>query len=289
MKFIKRVGKKQPTIQSANRVPKASYYSGSYQPNQQASPFRRKTVSSKSWNLTKIIDRAVIVAVVFCVGYSLIVRPNPKVVSSSATYHSASDYADFAAKVTGSLYDRNKLTYREADLINKMQKQFPEISSAYVEVPIFGQKTTLHLTISSPAFIYSNQNVGYVLDNQGVIVNTQAALPNISGLPTIIDQSNIPVGQGTKVVSSDSIDFINTVIAQAKRAKVSVSNIVLPAVAQEIQLRTTDKAYYVKFYFGNDALTQTGQWLAARHDFDAKGTNPAEYLDVRVPGKVFYK
>jgi len=90
-------------------------------------------------------------------------------------------------------------------------------------------------------------------------------------------------------VSASSAKFINTVIAQSKRANVPIVSFVLPNTAQEVDLRTSDKPYYVKFYLGGDALIQTGQFLAARHQFDATNSQPSEYLDVRVAGKIFYR
>jgi hypothetical protein len=70
---------------------------------------------------------------------------------------------------------------------------------------------------------------------------------------------------------------------------VSVSSLTLPKTAQELDLRTKDRPYYVKFYLGGDALLQAGQFLATRRQFDTSNTQPAEYLDVRVEGKIFYK
>lgn len=289
--MLPRLGlKKNPQAPKPNRVARTSYYQGMHSSSRPRSPFQKRLPSiPKSKQITRIIDWLLVAAVGFCFVYSLIVRPQPHVLSNSSDYHPLSSYSDFASKQVSSIRDSNKITFDESSLANAMQKQFPEISSAWVELPIFGQKPTIHLTISRPAFVYSSKNVSYILDSDGVIVGTQAAMSSIKNLPTVIDQSNISFKTGDKVISSDSVDFINQVLAQAKKAKVPVANIVLPAVAQEIQLHTTDKSYYVKFYFGNDALLQTGQWLAARHEFDTKNINPGEYLDVRVAGKIFYK
>jgi hypothetical protein len=63
----------------------------------------------------------------------------------------------------------------------------------------------------------------------------------------------------------------------------------LPSTAEELDIHTPDRPYYVKFYLAGDALLQTGQYLASRHQFDTTNSQPAEYLDVRIPGKIFYK
>lgn len=283
--------KKSASAGRSNRVPRATYYQGSYQVEPKASPFKKRlpTKPGVARRLTKIIDWFVVIAVVFCLLYSLLVKPEPRVLSNSWAYHSATVYDNFAAKNVSGLLDRTKLTFNETSVVMAMQKQFPEISSAWVQMPIFGQKPTIHLTVSAPAFVYNVSSASYILDNDGVVVDTQAKLTAIKNLPTLIDQSPIKIVPGVKAVSSSSVSFINQVLAQAKKAKIPVTNIVLPPVAQEMQLHTTDKPYYVKFYFGNDVNQQIGQWLAARHEFDTKGIAPAEYLDVRVPGKVFYK
>lgn len=282
--------KAKPQAPKPNRVARTSYYKGMHEASQPKSPFSKKVSTiPTSKKITKVIDWVLVIAVIFCFIYSLIVRPQPHVLATSTSFHSLSTYQDFAAKNLGSIKDSNKITFNETALVDSMQKQFPEISSMWVELPIFGQKPIIHLTISQPTFVYSSKNVSYILDSEGVIAGTQADMASMKGLPTVIDQSNIDFKVGDKVISSDSVDFISQVVAQAKKAKAPISNIVLPAIAQEIHLRTTDKPYYVKFYFGNDVLVQTGQWLAARHEFDAKGITPGEYLDVRVPGKVFYK
>lgn len=289
--MIPRLGlRKKPQAPKPNRVARTSYYRGMHESSRPKSPFIKKLPTvPKSKQITKIIDWLVVIAVGFCFIYSLIVRPQPHVLSNSSAYHSLNAYSDFAAKQVGSIRDTNKITFDETSLTSALQKQFPEISSVWVELPIFGQKPIIHLTISEPTFIYSSNNVSYILDADGVIVGTQAGLASIKNLPTVIDQSNIAFKVGDKVISSDSVYFINQVIAQAKKAKVPIASVVLPAIAQEIQLRTIDRPYYVKFYFGNDVLVQTGQWLASRHEFDTKGITPSEYLDVRVAGKIFYK
>jgi hypothetical protein len=70
---------------------------------------------------------------------------------------------------------------------------------------------------------------------------------------------------------------------------VTITSLSLPSKPSELDLRTKDRPYFVKFYMGGDALTQAGQFLAARAQFDRQNHQPADYLDVRVAGKIFYK
>jgi hypothetical protein len=77
-------------------------------------------------------------------------------------------------------------------------------------------------------------------------------------------------------------------LAQTRRAGVPIKSLTFPPLAQELDLATEDQPYFVKFYLGGDPLVQAGTFLAARHQFSS-GVKPSVYLDVRVPGKIFYK
>jgi cell division septal protein FtsQ len=115
------------------------------------------------------------------------------------------------------------------------------------------------------------------------IRGVQVELPLLSEKPTInlaIDQPSFFLdSRGARYI----IDSSGRAVTEAKRLP-NIKN--LP---QKLDLRAKDQPYFVKFYLGGDPLAQIGQYLAARHHFNEAGQQPAEYLDVRVPGKVFFK
>jgi hypothetical protein len=90
-------------------------------------------------------------------------------------------------------------------------------------------------------------------------------------------------------LSAIDIAFIKAILVHCAKTGIKVDSLTLPTIAQEVDLRTKDRPYFVKFYLGGDSATQIGQFLAARHNFDQTGSQPGEYLDVRVNGKIFYK
>ncbi|HEU5004832.1 MAG TPA: hypothetical protein VFT49_01970 [Candidatus Saccharimonadales bacterium] len=263
------------------------YYRGT---PKDSSPFVSK-VPKISWHkrFAQYFDWLFVLVIVFCFVYSLIVKPDPKVIVSSSIYRPASAYQSAAAVKLKSIKDRTKLSFDETSLVSDLKKEFPEISSADVELPIIGQKPIIHLTIATPKFLYRNQSQTYVLSSDGVLVANAASLSSAKSLPLIDDQSGYRAKLGQAAVSASEVDFIAQVVAQCQRAKVPIKSLVLPAAAQELDLKTSDKNYLVKFYIGGNATLQSGQFLAARHQFAAEHQDPAQYLDVRVAGKVFYK
>jgi hypothetical protein len=231
----------------------------------------------------------IISSIIFCLVYSLIVQPDPVVNISSSTYHNSSVYKKEVINKLKSLKNRTKITLDEQGLIQSLQNIFPEISGGTIELPLFSEKPIVHLNISLPTFFFNNGGMPYIVDTQGKVVAKSSEMPSIRNLPVVDDQSGFKVTRGGQVLGVSGISFIQTVIAQNQHAKIPISSLVLPKLAQELDLHTADRPYYVKFYLGGEVNVQVGQYLASRHQFDATNSQPTEYLDVRVPGKVFYK
>lgn len=222
--------------------------------------------------------------------YSLIVNPSPVVTPTSTLYHPKADYQAAADKLTSSFWDHTKLTFNETRIVGKLEQQFPEITTATVSLPLVGQRPTVHLNIDPPALILKSAAGEYIINASGKAVAQNPNIKLTPSLPALVDQSGFKVNVGSQALSSDEIGFINQLIAQCQKSRVPISSLVLPAIAQELDLHTADQPYYVKFYLGgSNSSIQIGQFLAARHQFSLNHITPTAYLDVRVSGKVFYK
>jgi len=277
----------QPT--QTNRAPRTSYYRGGALEGK-TSPFEKKRESvHRHQRLAAFIDIVIILVVLFCLGYSLMVQPTPRIMINSLAYHPTSVYQAAARQDLSGLRNRNKISFNEQGVIESLQKQFPEISTASVELPIFGQKPTLRLTIAPPAFVLNSNGSSYVINTDGVAAIGASKLSGSQKLLVVVDQSGFKTTVGSRVLSADNVSFITQIIAQCKHTNVPISSMSLPALAGELDLHTVDKPYYVKFYLDGNAMLETGQFLAARHQFAASHQDPAQYLDVRVSGKIFYK
>ena len=289
--FSKQKPRRSPARDAAT-APPAKYYRSGQLSDKAASPFKPKPKVKKSAVrkfLFGIADTMLIVLLLIGLVYSMLVRPNPKVITTSNVYHAVAVYQEAAIKQFQQLKNRNKVSLDETGIVNALQAEFPEIASASVELPLFGETPILHLNISAPSFVLASGGKAYIVDSQGVVVGEATDFPAVKNLPQVIDQSGFGVKIGSQTLSADNVAFINTLVAEAKQANVAIASLTLPSLAQELDLRTSDRGYYVKFFLGGDAAQQSGQFLAARHDFDQSGNQPSQYLDVRVAGKIYYK
>jgi hypothetical protein len=272
-----------------SRAPLTSYYRSKNQPGS-ASPFKKKPAKHPG---RKILFRAadIVLIVLLLAGliYSLLLKPQPRVAVNDLSYHSQAVYDSQISPLFGGFKNGNKITFDESSTAAAIRKKFPEVQNVRIELPFFSEKPTVWLDISPPAFKLQSSSGIYIVDSQGLAVAGAADLPELKDLVTLIDKSDYPAMVGRQMLSSQAVDFINTVIAQVRHNKVPISSLTLPAVVQEMDLRTADQPYFVKFYLGGNAEVQTGQFLASRQKFIQTKQPPSQYLDVRVEGKIFYK
>jgi cell division septal protein FtsQ len=287
-----RQSKYRGSRQSKSKVP-LTFYRSSGAAGAEESPFKKKESAAQPGKIASIfngfLEWIVFFALVGLLAYSLVIRPSSVVVINSETFHQEGVYKDAVNKILKGIKYSNKVTFDEQDMTRKLQKAFPEVASAWVELPIFAQSPVVHLQISSPSFILNSNNESYIVDSQGVTVAKAADFPSFHDVLTVEDQSGFRASIGQQVMSADSVNFIKTLERQSNRSKINIKSLTLPRSAEGLELHTADRPYFVKFYLGGDAMQQTGQFLAARHQFDTTSSQPAEYLDVRVPGKIFYK
>lgn len=271
-------------------IPRTAYYRSSGRSSRSNSPFEKPheaVPASRTWR--RFVDVLFILGLLFILGRSLMLEPQPKVIASDTSYRPLAAYQAKAAAAMSGFADRNKVTFNDAAITDKLKESYPEIDTVMVELPVFGAKPVIRLSIAAPTFFVKEGQKDYLVDSAGRVVADRAAYPKIKNLPVIIDQSGYDVKPGMVVLGQPSVQFINQLIGQARKNHIVIQSLTLPPAAEELDLRTADKPYYVKFNLGGDAGLQSGQFLAARAEFARKNITPATYLDVRVSGKVFYK
>jgi hypothetical protein len=268
-----------------------TFYRSSESQAENQSPFKKKEAPASKLRdfIISALNKLAIMFLLGLLAYSMVVKPAAKIESSSEVFHQNADYKLAADKLLRGLRYSNKITFSESSLTEQLQTQFPEITGARVELPILSQTPIMHLRISDASFVLNNNGQSYIIDSEGVAVAKSSSYPGAQKLATVEDQSGFKVSVGKQVMSAGAVKFVNTLTKQSQHANVAINSLILPKLAQELDLKTTDRPYYVKFYLGGDVLLQSGQFLAARHQFDTTNSQPAEYLDVRIPGKIFYK
>jgi hypothetical protein len=275
---------------NGNLLPRTTYYRSGGRSGSSASPFEQEQplkVKSKPW--LKAIDIFFVVLLLFMLARSLMLENKSKVIASDLSYHSAINYQDSINHSLQSFGNRNKITFDQKAVVSSLKRDYPEINTVDVELPVFSSKPIVRLDIAPPSFFLKEGATDYIVDGNGRIIASKSQYPSIKNLPTINDESGYRAKPGSLVLGRPSVDFIKQLIKACQTHSVKISSMTLPTTAQELDLRMQGQPYFVKIYLGGDPVTQIGQFLAAKAEFGRKNIQPASYLDVRVSGKVFYK
>lgn len=225
---------------------------------------------------------------------STTVRVMPLTSGTSDTFlHDTATYEQAARQLLAeSVWNRNKVTVNTTRLNQQLLAQFPELSAVSVTLPLLNQRPIVYLQVSEPALILATPGGSYVLNDTGKALLLTSQLPGAVklNLPTVTDQSGLQVRLNRQALTTDNMDFIRTVIGQLSAKQLVPTSFTLPPAASQLDVRLSGQPYMIKFNLqSRDARQQVGTFLATRAKLQSQHITPAEYIDVRVDGRAYYK
>jgi len=289
-------GRNRQTADRAN-APVFSYHAsrsgsdiqrGRYEP-----PASQKRGFERLKHLPTTLALIVIVASLF---YASLLDNRPRVmVSASSTgkplQRPNSVYEAYIAKqMNNSFTNKSKLTFNGEPIVVNLQKQFPEVASAIVTIPIVGHRPVVHIAVSSPAFILGSTSGAYYISADGKpLVRVSEVESPLSNIITVTDETSLPVTIGKQILPTDTVSFISDVIRQLQATSIPIQSVTLPQEANELQVRIVGEPYVIRYNTLGDARTETGTFLAVKKRLEGSREAPKEYIDVRVEERAYYK
>lgn len=204
----------------------------------------------------------------------------------------ADAYEDEAqAVLSRSFTNRSKLMIDTSKVARELREEFPELGDVTVILPLASRRLIIEVRPAHPALVLSAESGAFVVDEEGrAIVKASEVESSIRDpLPIVQDESGLPIEPGKGVLSKEIVAFITTVATQLSQKKLSVQALLLPTTANELHVRLEGKPYFVKFDIRGEGRLQAGTFIAVQEKLDQDRKTPAEYIDVRVPEKAFYK
>jgi hypothetical protein len=287
------------------RSPAFSY--GASRPDQESMANREEKRVKKAQSTTKFgqfwLRRIglliLLLALTASVTSSLTLSTDPEIVpieennNSAAFLHDNATYQAAASKLIGdSFLNRNKITIDTGKISKELIKQFPELSSVSITLPLLAHRPIVHIQAATPALILHAANGSYVLDSSGKALLPSGSLSSSvrEKLPQVTDQSGLEIKLNQQTLPSSNVEFIDTVVAQLTAKQVKIESMTLPAASSELDVKIAGQPYFVKFNLQTpDARRQAGTFLATQAQLQRKNTVPSQYIDVRVEGRAYYK
>lgn len=231
--------------------------------------------------------------VVVCVAKLLFLSTNPKVIvlgqsTVTDTYlQSTATYAQAAHKLlAGSITSHTKLTADVNGTARALEREFPELQTVSLTLPLIGNRPIVYVQIAQPSVVLQVPQGNFAVNKAGIVLARLKSLP--AGVLIVADQTAGVPQIGKQYLPGTTVDFIQTLAYQLRAAKLPVSVYVLPqASPYELDVRLEGQPYVIRCNLQADALRQSGAAIATIQQLGA--APPASYLDVRVPGRVYYK
>ncbi len=227
---------------------------------------------------------------------ALTLQANPKIVLINQAGTIYRPTADYQKAVSGiwqqSLFNKTKLTVHSQDIQSETKAEFSELSDVHIELPLLGIRPTVVLMPAQPVMQFISANGVFYVDGSGKVLArasdvTQNQLPNI---PVVHDETGLPAELGKAVIPESEAIFLKKLGLQLKAENINVESVTLPqSAANEADVRVAGQKYYLKFFILSDPRQAVGSYLAIKSKLDAEHIIPAEYIDLRVDEKVFYK
>lgn len=307
-------------VEGSGRSSVFSYYAGSRSQAEQgrrtSSPSRSDTRSGASRQLSAIPPTTsssrlrrirpqmrhvpsyiALVAVLIGVIWTLSLSSSPRVIVEKvpgiSPERDSQQYIDGVTDIwSGSWRNASKLTVNTGKAEHEVLSKYTELSEVRVQLPLLGRRPTIILVPTSAAFRLVSAGKTYYVSPDGKALVDTSIVDTGADLLTVQDGTNAEVTPGAQVVTSETARFLVQLDMQLRAEKVTSPVLTLSGQAvNQITMKTPDHDYYVKFQVDDPATVRqaVGSYIAVRNRLSSSGTRPGEYIDVRIPDKVFYK
>lgn len=259
-----------------------------------------KTLERKrSVNLHHLPSILAVIVIVVCLMYAMTLTDNPKVIIVNQQDEAVQSflrpqevYQEAGSSVLkNSLLNKTKITLNTDSVAQKLQEQFPEATDIAVAIPLVGRRPVIYMRVAEPVILLNTPSGSYVVDEKGRAIVSIADAPNAQNLTllSVNDQTGLDIQTGQQALPKNDISFISEVKKQLESANLKVADVTLPPLANELHVRIDGVPYYVKFNLVGYSREQVGTYLAVKQRLEQDKTTPAEYIDVRVSERAYYK
>lgn len=289
---------------SAPAAPVYSYYAGRSAVGAAPSPSGQRPQGARTAGSdiaprrlgmhTLVIVGCMVVGAV-CLVKLVAVTPNAKVLlvdapASAVTVQRTASYTASANEfLQSSLLNRNKLTLDGNGISHAMLQRFPELTNVEVTTPLVGNRPVVYIKPAQAVYNLQTTQGLYSMDAHGFVL-AQLSEPSPDLVLLKESSSRVPV-PGKQYLATSIVGFCQTVAYQLEKAGgKTIQYIDLPATQPyEADVYLTGSSYRIKFNLQEDPIQQSGAAIATLQKLGQGGGQPHEYLDVRVPERVYYK
>lgn len=178
-------------------------------------------------------------------------------------------------------------------LERQLQDKHPEVQSLIVQSRLIHTATVVQIQFRKPAFVLATGENNLFIDKNGVLftINHYKNV-DINRLPAVENMANGVAQTGDRIVTASvaqSVAQLYALLPGVYGDGAVVSTVLLPRSAREVYIKMSTQPYIIKFSVERPVSQQIGELRSLLEYMRSTSTNPAEYIDIRIEGKAFYK
>jgi cell division septal protein FtsQ len=174
---------------------------------------------------------------------------------------------------------KNLLTLNDEEVVSGLQQADPLLRRKWFH----GINVTAAL--KQPSMGWSTGNQHYLLDRDGTAIGV---LPLGSKLPVVTDGSNLPVQIGTRVAPARFVAFVTALVPALNAEGYGVQSMDVKDTTLDLSV-ATNKGYRLIFDTGRGVEEEMVDLRAVKALLANQKKTPAEYIDLRISGKAYYR
>lgn len=271
-----------------------SYYASRSQNTAPTGRFEQRQSPSFNWKL--LPSYIALMAILVSFAYVLTLSSDPRILphgqDDSVVLQPTKAYQRSAGEILrGSVFNYSKLLINTRDIEQRLHERFPELEHISITVPLTSRRPIIAIEPATPGLVLSTKTSNFIIDMRGTAILKTDNLDAFSrlNLPRLTDDSGLEPLVGKTSLPSDTVRFIREVNRQLSAKGLVFESLALPVIANELHVRIKGEGYFIKFNIQGDPRLQAGTYLAVKDRLSKDKIKPAEYIDVRIEEKVFYR
>lgn len=244
-------------------------------------------------NTVKIVNAMIVAVFVFLAvsATTLSAAPHVKIVESDGLFRSEDEYSSEAAALfKGSILNRSKFLFRSSEYEAAMHSEFPEVESVEAIVPLIGRDLSIVMKVSAPLAKVINGDSTGILDDNGILTDTNSDTEGFGDLFVIrFDSLQNNFNSGSKLLTDSEVMILRLLQAELSGLESAINEVLFRVKDGQFEVSIVDTGYKIRLSTYGDPAEQVGAFKAAIKQLSADGQPPEQYIDVRVPGRVFVK
>ena len=185
-------------------------------------------------------------------------------------------------------YGKNILIIRSGKIEEDLTKMQTSIKSIQVSRGI-PDTLKVQVYVRDPQIAWQTQGKTYYIDDSGIVFDltqNESVANSINSIPLVEDTQNIAIKTGTKLVTSDFVEFTKELAKKLKDDNdITVNKLKVSETTFQLEIETDQNFKIIV----STTESLDNQMAALNRVLDEKKQDIKEYVDLRIIGRVYYK